>query len=243
MTAEQQAALGLVSPLVLDLNGDGVQTLSLTANVSFDLNATGTAINTGWVGEGDGLLAIDVNGDGTIDNGSELFGSSFVLGDGTTAKNGFEALGSLDGNGDGVINADDQSYSSLLVWQDANQDGVSQSNELSSLSSLGITGINTGATQTSELNNGNWIGLSSSYDTVDGTTYTIADVWFQTDATGVQNTGNVDQTTTTSADPSLNQSIDSLISAMASFEPASAATIANKDDQAQTYPIMLAVTQ
>jgi len=175
------------TPLVLDLNGDGISTLNQSANVFFDINATGTAVNTGWVGSGDGLLAIDVNGDGVINDGSELFGSSYVLADGTTASNGFEALASLDSNDDGVINSDDTAYSSLLVWEDVNQDGISQSDELFNLSALNITSISVTGTATSELNNGNWVGLTSSFETADGTTHTIADVWFETDGSSGQN--------------------------------------------------------
>ena len=223
MSGAQTAALALSTPLVLDLDGNGVQTLGLSSNVRFDLNATGTALNTGWVGQGDGLLAIDINGDGQVNDGSELFGSSYTLADGTRAQDGFAALASLDSDHNGVIDANDQQYASLLVWKDANQDGISQGDELFSLSSLDITSINTGATQTTELNNGNWIGLSASYATGDGTTHTIADVWFQTDA-------------------GLSQSVDSLVSAMASFAPAPAASVeAQALDQQQTCPIMLAV--
>lgn len=94
MSGAQTAALALSTPLVLDLDGNGVQTLGLSSNVRFDLNATGTALNTGWVGQGDGLLAIDINGDGQVNDGSELFGSSYTLADGTRAQDGFAALAS-----------------------------------------------------------------------------------------------------------------------------------------------------
>ena len=54
MSAEQQAVLS-VSPLVLDLNGDGVQTLHWASNVYFDIDADGDLDSTGWVGQGDGM--------------------------------------------------------------------------------------------------------------------------------------------------------------------------------------------
>jgi hypothetical protein len=96
-----------VTPLVLDLDGNGVRTLGLEAGVQFDLAASGSKRTTGWVGSGDGLLALDRNGDGAINDGSELFGSATRLADGSTAADGYAALAALDDNGDGKIDAKD----------------------------------------------------------------------------------------------------------------------------------------
>ena len=180
MSATQLDALALSTPLVLDLNGDGIQTTHVAANLNFDLDADGDKDSTGWTAGGDGLLAIDLNGDGQIKDGSELFGSAFRLHDGSLARDGFEALASLDSNHDGAISAADNLFTALQVWVDANQDGVSQQGEMQGLAALGITQINLDAGQTSQLNNGNWIGLDASFETSDGQTHTIADVWFRT---------------------------------------------------------------
>ena len=67
---------------------------------------------------------------------------------------------------------------------DGNKDGLSQSGELFSLSSLGIASINLESQQTSELNNGNWIGLSGSYETVDGQLHSMVDAWFRSGEAG-----------------------------------------------------------
>jgi hypothetical protein len=136
-------------------------------------------VQTGWVTGGDGLLALDVNGNGSIDDGSELFGEAFRLPDGTRARDGFEALRSVDGNSDGRIDAADAVYRDLRVWVDANADGVSQTSELRSLADLGITMIQTGADPTIAFDNGNFIGLLSTYTTAAGETRTVADVWFR----------------------------------------------------------------
>ena len=86
------------SPLVVDLNGDGIETLGTDAGVYFDHANDGFAENTGWVGKDDGLLVRDINNNGKIDDGTELFGNNSVLSSGNKAINGFDALADLDTN-------------------------------------------------------------------------------------------------------------------------------------------------
>jgi hypothetical protein len=71
------------SPIMLDLDGDGVETVSLNNGTYFDHAADGFAEQTGWVGKDDGLLVRDLNGNGVIDSGRELFGSETLLADGS----------------------------------------------------------------------------------------------------------------------------------------------------------------
>ncbi|MEO5935208.1 MAG: heme utilization protein, partial [Duganella sp.] len=132
-----------------------------------------------WVGQGDGLLALDRNHDGAIDDGGELFGTSTATAGGGKARDGFAALAGLDANGDGVVDRKDAQFGDLRVWVDANADGVSQGAELRTLDALGIASLKVGASATSELDNGNWIGLRSSYTTTDGGVGQVADVWFR----------------------------------------------------------------
>jgi hypothetical protein len=134
------------------------------------------------VANGDALLAIDRNGNGSIDDGRELFGSAFQLADGSRAEDGFAALASLDSNHDGQISAADSEFAALRAWLDGNSDGVSQEGELVDLTSLGIVSIDLSAQAGTEMNNGNWLGLESSFTTQDGQTHDIADVWLRTDA-------------------------------------------------------------
>ena len=163
-----------VSPLVLDLDGDGVELTSLEASQTlFDLDADGFAQRTGWVKPDDGLLAIDRNGNGRIDDITELFG------DGDT--DGFTELRALDSNSDGVINAQDTEFANLKVWQDRDQDGVSDTDELQSLTAARITSINANATETSTKNAGHEVSHTSTFTKGDGTTGTIVDVWFEND--------------------------------------------------------------
>jgi hypothetical protein len=148
--------------------------------VQFDLRGNGTAQQVGWVAANDGLLVRDVNHDGVINDGKELFGSGTVLANGSTAENGYEALAQLDSNLDGTIDAKDTEYAELGVWVDSNSDGVTQAGEIHTLSALGITQLNANANMTLESNNGNMIFMESSYTSADGETHEMADVWFRT---------------------------------------------------------------
>ena len=70
------------SPLIVDLDGDGVETTTVENGAYFDHDNNGFAEKTGWVGKDDGLLAKDLNGNGQIDDGTELFGNNSVLSNG-----------------------------------------------------------------------------------------------------------------------------------------------------------------
>ena len=80
------------SPLILDLDGNGVETVSVNDGVYFDHDGNGFAEKSGWVSENDGILVRDLNNNGQIDGGNELFGDQTLLSDDTKAANGFEAL-------------------------------------------------------------------------------------------------------------------------------------------------------
>lgn len=162
------------SPLVLDLDGDGIELTTFNASTTttfFDLDGDGFAEQTAWVGADDGMLVRDVDQNGTIDDVSELFGSMDI--------DGFAKLALLDSNGDLIINADDTAWSELQIWQDANGDGVSQSAELLTLASLNIVGISLqnveGSTTTIS---GNPISHTSTFMFAGGSTGTIVDAWF-----------------------------------------------------------------
>ncbi len=126
------------SPLVFDLDGDGIELSAMngTGAVYFDMDNDGFAERAGWITGGDGLLALDRNGNGTIDAQNELFGDT------ATASNGFENLKALDSNADNKITSADAQWNNLRMWVDVNADGVSQAAELKTLASLGITSIN-----------------------------------------------------------------------------------------------------
>ena len=136
-------------PLVLDLDGDGIETVGVnaTTHILFDHNNDGIKTGTGWVNGDDGLLVLDRNGNGIIDNGSELFGDGTMV-NGVKATDGFSALGAENTNKNTTFDAGDANFKNVRVWQDTNQDGISQTSELHTLSALGIKSINLASTDT-----------------------------------------------------------------------------------------------
>jgi hypothetical protein len=172
------SVVGSATPVVLDLNGDGIKTLSIEEGVQFDILANGQMTQTGWISPNDGLLVMDRNGDQIINDGSELFGSSTVLSDGSPSPDGFAALGELDSTHDGVINQSDISFGKLRVWVDSNSDGQSTANEIKTLDELGIRQLNLNTTPNDLRDQGNLVGLTSTFETTDGLTHISADVWF-----------------------------------------------------------------
>jgi Ca2+-binding RTX toxin-like protein len=136
-------------PLVIDLGAMGIELNSVDNGVHFDLDRNGFAEKTAWIGEEDGFLALDRNRNGFIDDGGELFSDQIVLKNGELSKSGLETLADLDDNvdevtgkiGDGVIDENDSEFENLRVWIDENHNGISEENELKTLSELGITSI------------------------------------------------------------------------------------------------------
>lgn len=141
------------SPILLDIDRNGFHLVGRNDSVSFDLTGDGVPELITWTaaGSGDAFLALDRNENGTIDDGTELFGNyTPKLGSGTAA-NGYEALRELDwpvfgGNGDELLTSADRIWNRLLLWVDRNHDGLSQKSELSSLASAGVLALETAYT-------------------------------------------------------------------------------------------------
>lgn len=133
-------------PIVIDLENDGIRLTGLADPVWFDIDADGGADLISWTERSEGILALDRNGNGTIDDGGELFGNATLLADGTRASNGYLALAELDswafgGNGDEFIDSADALFGSLRMWTDHDHDGISQPEELQTLAETSIRRI------------------------------------------------------------------------------------------------------
>jgi Ca2+-binding RTX toxin-like protein len=170
------AAFTEASPLVLDLTSSHTGIALTTFNASttttfFDIDNSGYATQTAWVGADMGLLCRDLNSNGRIDNAGELFGSSTV--------DGFALLSTLDSNGDHRIDQYDSAWSTLKIWVDANGDAVTQDGELHTLGSLNVASIDLAAVASSTSTvSGNPISHTSFFTFTNGTTATVADAWF-----------------------------------------------------------------
>ena len=204
-----QTGLLHLTPIVLDLIGKGIQTTSINNGVNFDLLGNGQIEKTGWIEEGEGLLMFNPNGASSLNDGSQLFGQGTNLVNGKKAVDGYEALSALDTNQDGVINSQDAAFNQLGVWIDTGNSNGSATGSFESLSQLGITQLNLNAKASTEVNNGNHIGLISSFETASGATGQMADVWFT-----AQVAPGASSTVTTS---SMSANVSGLASALNSF--------------------------
>ena len=187
-----------VSPLILDLDGDGAEADGVTL---FDHEGDGWSELTRWAGADDGVLVWDSNADGVINDGSELFGNNSVLGNGRKAAHGFAALADFDANGDGkvdsrdsgrdtnndgIVDGKDKNWENLRVmrWTDANNNGIKDGGEESmvTLASLNIRSLGTGFNTSTHVDtHGNEHRQVGSFTKTDGTTATMTDVWFVAD--------------------------------------------------------------
>ncbi len=137
-----------MTPIVIDVEGDGYVLTSGNEGVDFDILGDGNRVRVSWTAPGvdEAWLALDRNGNGLIDDARELFGNVTPQPDSEGDKHGFAALAAFDriargGNGDGWIDERDTIYRSLRLWQDQNHNGISERKELSTLVNQGITGI------------------------------------------------------------------------------------------------------
>lgn len=190
------------SPILLDLDNDGLELTSIDDGTKFDVDADGKDDNTAWTaeqGENEFDDAFLVNlgkdeleqlkEDGSFQaDGSHLFGD-----EGGKYKDGYEKLKLLDDNNDGKIDKNDAAYDSLKLWADKDKDGKIGEGEMRTLAEMGVASISTEATGTvgDEAGideHGNDLNRRSSFTREDGSEGSSTDVFLATKSDEAVNT-------------------------------------------------------
>ena len=171
-------------PIVIDFNKNSVTSTRLDSTVYFDHDNNGFAEATAWIEKDDGLLALDKNNNGKIDNGNELFGNHTISNTayGYTDKkatNGYEALKAYDLNSDNVIDEKDEIFNKLKIWKDKNSNGITDEGELSPLADNNIKSIDLNYKEIAIDENSNTVKQSSKVTLKDGSTLDANDVWMK----------------------------------------------------------------
>lgn len=167
--SRQEVVVEQGDPIVLDLDGDGIELSNYQQGARFDLTGSGLAQQVAFVRGGDAFLALDRNGDGQINSGLELFGEQHG------ARNGFEELRRFDDNKDGLIDRRDSVFNDLQLFRD-NGNGQTEAGELFRLIDAGISAIDLGYREIDErAAGGNRIAQIASFLRDDGSRGTAAD--------------------------------------------------------------------
>ena len=133
-------------PVIIDIDGDSFTLTNVAGGVKFNFFNSRGPLQTAWTAPGTnaGWLVLDLNGDGRIENGFEMFSNVTPQPGKAGSHLGFKALALWDlpangGNGDGQIDANDKVFSRLRLWVDRNHDGMSEPGELLTMQQAGIT--------------------------------------------------------------------------------------------------------
>lgn len=163
-------------PVAIDLNGDGIHYTNLDdSKVLFDINGDGVKDLLSWTAADDGLVVFDKDGDGLIQELDEVSFLSYLTG----AMTDLEGLAGFDTDKDGKLTANDALWSKFGVWQDQNQDGVTDAGEFKTLDAWGILAIDLKSDQMMDQVGDVYIMGRSTFTRTDGSTGEVADAAFR----------------------------------------------------------------
>jgi Ca2+-binding RTX toxin-like protein len=166
--------VGITSPVILDLDGGGVQTLSAAqSQATYDLNGDGRRDDTSWIGSTEGFLFLDRDSNGTLSGANEL---SFVD-DLPGAASDLAGLRAFDSNGDGRLSAGDAQFASFRIWRDTNSNGSVEKGEILGLAEACVKTINLTGTAVDAVKTFGDVAIlnTGSYERTDGTTMGFVD--------------------------------------------------------------------
>ena len=126
-------------PIVIDIDGDGVEFRSLVNGIEMDVDGDGFAERTAWADEDDAVLIFDANNNNDVDGLKEFAFATYSSNPDATDLEGLREA--FDSNNDGILSADDDSWSQFKLWQDADGDGLVGEGEMISLDEAGIQSI------------------------------------------------------------------------------------------------------
>ena len=188
------------SPVVFDLEGDGLELLALDSGPAFDWNRDGVDEKTGWISGRDAFLAYDYNGDRMIDRADELMLSEYTPG----AMSDLEGLRSFDTNKDQVFDSQDGKWSSFGLWQDKNSNGVTDTGEFRTLDEAGIAAIDLRGEEGGGEQAGGSILGTVIFTRTDGSTGTAADVALYGEEFALEQAGSEDGAAGSAGRPDLS---------------------------------------
>jgi len=165
----QDVQIAMADPLILDMDGKGIELTPAGKGAFFDINGDGKKDSTAWVKGNSAFLVMDRNNNGLIDDGSELFGDQHG------ASNGFLELARFDSLRDNIIDRKDSVYKALKIYQDLNGNGAIDSGEVKSLEKAGVASINLDFSNTDVQKDGNRMILTGNFTTADGAKRDIMD--------------------------------------------------------------------
>lgn len=172
-TANILVDVGDILPsIVLDLGGDGIELIS-AQNSKLIFEKNGMYYKMGWVGPNDAILAYDANHDGIVTDLSEI-NLTLYHPDARTDLEGLKLA--FDSNKDGVFDAADEHFKDFLIWQDINQDGISQASEITPLADSHIKVIHLDSDNHIERVDGNIVFGTTTYETKQGDIFLASDL-------------------------------------------------------------------
>jgi len=165
-------------PLVLDMDGDGVETISVDDGVTYDIDGNGTSDVTGWVSPDDSMLVYDLGADGLINDVNEIMFAHYA----PDANNDLEALRiAFDTNMDGRFDDEDDAWSEFALWQDSNLNGITDEGELTYMQDSVVESISLEGESVEREQAGNKISEVAEYTTITGEKSELGVVYFETE--------------------------------------------------------------